>query len=75
MDALAAAKGSAPPLSMPSRFATSLSTQRKWLMRKFFGIYWCAARAACALRARYVGVGVWVVWVGLEMCIWCIGFV
>ena len=39
MAALAAEKG-AEPLKLTSKYATSLSTQRKWLVRKFLGIYW-----------------------------------
>lgn len=39
MDALAAEKG-ATPLSLPSRYATRMSTQRSWLMKKFWSIYW-----------------------------------
>ncbi len=39
MAALAAEEG-AEPLKLTSKYATSLSTQRKWLVRKFLGIYW-----------------------------------
>ena len=28
------------PLALPNRWATSLSTQRAWLIRRFFAIYW-----------------------------------
>lgn len=37
---VAAGRAQHEPLRLASRWATSLSTQRAWLVRRFFAVYW-----------------------------------